>query len=201
MLVVTTIDGETHKVPVPKIRRKYVVISDTLQSLAWYKVEAYSDELLIGTHSEPAEEVRRLLADDDQADEMVAYEDPPSGVTEREAELLQLMLNAQKVAFEQQGNHQQMILSSVLKILDTMTQRVVSLENSFAQNLTLAQEAAQIVATEAEPSAPQSTALMQQLLPMIMMQLKAPDPKPAAPEKVEAAALAKKKKPGDDEPN
>ena len=210
MLVVTTIDGETHKVPVPSIRRKYSAIGDTLKALAWYKVEAYSDDLLVGTKRHDPAEVKQLLEGPDadlEHDQGEEFADAPaSGVTERESELVRLVLEAQKVAVTHQANHQEVILSSVMKLLDTMTQRVTALENSFAQNLTMAQEAAQMVAsTESDEPPPQSTALMQQLLPMLMMQLKAPEPKPngagANGTPANGVTKAKKKPPGDDGAN
>ena len=215
MLVVTTLDGNTHRVKMPDVRRKYISLGDTLKGLAWYKVEAYdAKSLLVGTVTEDPEVTHQLLRGaspaaatspgvcQEEEEEFLVDDDGP--FSERDERLLRLLLDAQNAAVGNQSAQMQMLLETTLKLLQTMTRRLESLEDSYEKTFSLAHEASQVVTAAADGASednPQSAALMQQLMPLIMMQLQSPTPPTAkgTPPNGTPIVAAKKAEKADDD--
>jgi hypothetical protein len=124
-LHVVTVDGLERDVAISTRRNRWKVAAQILAGMPWVTIEARDRKGAILGLLQREEEV-------DQADD--ASEEPDkTAVTIREAQLLELMLKAQKTALDGQTNVLRPFLESTTRLISSMTDRVTRLEDELYQ--------------------------------------------------------------------
>lgn len=124
-LHVVTLDGLERDVAVSVRRNRWAVLAQILAGMPWSTIEARDRKGAIVGLLQREESV-------DQPDDESAEPDK-SAVTIREAQLLELMLKAQKTALDGQTNVLRPFLESTTRLISSMTDRVTRLEDELYQ--------------------------------------------------------------------
>lgn len=120
-LVVTDMDGKQRAVKVPDKAHKWAALYDIIGGLEWQDIEGYDaqGDLVV---SLSAGAVTDTEAPDEETEQ---------AATQREAELLGLMLEAQRSAM---AGHESLVattMTSMQAIVEMLTARIVALEESY----------------------------------------------------------------------
>lgn len=128
-LVAHLADGTAQPVALPASRKKWQVISNTLEALDWFQIRCLDKSgNLLGVVQGEGD----LPGFDDDVDnrQMVVL-----------GRLQRLMLDAQDVALKRNNEANQQLVDACVKMTRVMSERLIALEKAFASNLALVQEA------------------------------------------------------------
>lgn len=126
-LSVLCLDGATRKILVGAQRQKWQALGKVLEALEWECIE--------GTDKDGAVLVVIGEEIEDEADDGAG-----SKMIRAQGSLVKIMLEAQDVALKRQGEHLGRLLDGCVQLTETLTKRIISLENMYAANLRLVQD-------------------------------------------------------------
>jgi len=166
MLHVTCTDGaEPKKVPIPKSRQKWQSLTKLLGGLDWLSIEGRDKDGQVLVVIEESD-------DDDDVDE-------ESKTVRALAGLVRVVTGAQDMALKRNNEYFGTLMTSCNALLETLTKRVVALENMYAGNLRLVQDV--LGHGESDGMSPMSSKLLDLIGPELIRKYMAPSPPAAQP--------------------
>lgn len=178
-------DELARTIPVPAgKRKKWFAVLQVLERLEWTRLELV----------DKAGGILGVL--DAQTDDGAAAA-PPTRGGDRDAQLLKILIDAQKAALSNRERETAQAVTAFASVVEMLTQAIGMLTAVHRQTLDAQAKAYQIAAAAAgapmddeQPQQLESSKLLEQMAPMIMSRLLAPNPPPtvAAPAQAKAQA-------------